>query len=793
MAQAPQSTKEETKDNSTTKNATTTPDQATDMGEKNQVDDEYLLDMVFVLDCTGSMASYINSARDNIVKISKQLSNLTKKKETKNSRAKKKQKMKEMKKQEQTGPKQSSDKKNNDTTETNNSEVKNDSSGLVQIEGVADTPVVAVATDEIENKTIGEKGSDADHEEKETNKKNAKNEKQNDKAISNKEEKDEKTNENENDNDEKKEAADDNDIINGFGNNAGDPKKKLSCKFAVVAFRDHPPQDSSFITQIRSFTASSVMIEQYLATLTAKGGGDGPESLTTALYDTLYNLKYRENSQKIVILITDAPCHGIEDKEKTDDGFPDGDPWPMYKLASSNNNNNNKKGTKMKKPLFGVKTRCEESGIDEEYSKNSKKQMIDVLTLVREITDELQASFYTVACEPSISTRYDYARDFMEAVAEMSNGKYLPLASAKKLPKVIIGSVRQQMIIDELTEEIDKEVEILKKKYKLENKLNELTEDVIQEFMEKKWENANLTYKQVTIGTLYKKERKRNNIDFLLNRQECKTLKDFEKKRILLPRLTENDFRHLNTNNNNNNKRIRSRTPPKYGVKDKEDSLSRGGPLYKSSLITHMDGSVSNDLFVDEIDVNLPLGGGYRSVDTLERLRAFTPPLASRGGDGYDSMDSIGSHRSHRSQGSNLSVHSLESRGSVGTANSMGSGISVSERIGRRLSRSNSMSSQGVYEEIRPMDNAGVAQAVRRYLQTNKIVDTDDDSNDGGGDDDDDGGHISFAPDNDLGGPLPESEHKINDNKDETVAVGAKPARPEEPPAMGNDNVENNK
>ena len=74
--------------------------------------------------------------------------------------------------------------------------------------------------------------------------------------------------------------------------------KKLSCKFAVVAYRDHPPQDSTFITQIRGFTASSVMIEQYLSTLQATGGGDHPESLTTALYDTLHNLNYRENSQR---------------------------------------------------------------------------------------------------------------------------------------------------------------------------------------------------------------------------------------------------------------------------------------------------------------------------------------------------------------------------------------------------------------------------------------------------------------------------------------------------------------
>ena len=45
---------------------------------RSRDEDEYLLDMVFVLDCTGSMASYINSARKNIVQISKSLGQLAK-------------------------------------------------------------------------------------------------------------------------------------------------------------------------------------------------------------------------------------------------------------------------------------------------------------------------------------------------------------------------------------------------------------------------------------------------------------------------------------------------------------------------------------------------------------------------------------------------------------------------------------------------------------------------------------------------------------------------------------------
>ena len=87
--------------------------------DTNEPQTEYLLDMVFVLDCTGSMASYINSARDNIVKISKELSKLSQGKE---NGAKPKDKNESQK--------ENKDNKNNDPAEPE---------GQVEVEGVPDT------------------------------------------------------------------------------------------------------------------------------------------------------------------------------------------------------------------------------------------------------------------------------------------------------------------------------------------------------------------------------------------------------------------------------------------------------------------------------------------------------------------------------------------------------------------------------------------------------------------------------------------------------------------------------
>lgn len=47
-----------------------------------------------------------------------------------------------------------------------------------------------------------------------------------------------------------------------------------------------------------------------LAGLYASGGGDGPEAVTAALAEALH-MDWREHASKMVVLIADAPPHGI--------------------------------------------------------------------------------------------------------------------------------------------------------------------------------------------------------------------------------------------------------------------------------------------------------------------------------------------------------------------------------------------------------------------------------------------------------------------------------------------------
>merc|ERR1711977_619566 len=83
-------------------------------------------------------------------------------------------------------------------------------------------------------------------------------------------------------------------------------------RFALVSYRDHPPQDRSYITKVFDFTQDQQAMQAAVDTMSASGGGDGPEAVTAALHVALHDVSWRPNSTKIAVLIADAPPHGLE-------------------------------------------------------------------------------------------------------------------------------------------------------------------------------------------------------------------------------------------------------------------------------------------------------------------------------------------------------------------------------------------------------------------------------------------------------------------------------------------------
>ncbi len=93
-----------------------------------------------------------------------------------------------------------------------------------------------------------------------------------------------------------------------------------SCR--LIAYRDHPPQDHTYIVKNFGFHTEVEKVKEDLKTLYASGGGDGPEAVTAAMKAAL-ELDWRPHATKLAVLIADAPPHGIGEYG---DGFHDGSP-----------------------------------------------------------------------------------------------------------------------------------------------------------------------------------------------------------------------------------------------------------------------------------------------------------------------------------------------------------------------------------------------------------------------------------------------------------------------------------
>jgi len=159
-----------------------------------------------------------------------------------------------------------------------------------------------------------------------------------------------------------------------------------SLRIAAVSYRDHPPEDNTFVTKVFKFNKNSEEIKQHILGMQASGGGDGPEAVSDAIYD-VNRLYWREKAAKIVIWMGDAPPHGVEKKgDNFKKGCPDGKDWKK----------------------------------EAEYAYN------------RGIL------IYSVGCYPEIS-KYKKAEKVYKEIAEITKGKFVPLEKAHLLVSLITG------------------------------------------------------------------------------------------------------------------------------------------------------------------------------------------------------------------------------------------------------------------------------------------------------------------------------------------------------------------
>ena len=157
-------------------------------------------------------------------------------------------------------------------------------------------------------------------------------------------------------------------------------------RLAFIAYRDHC--DSNRLETI-PFTYDVNSVIAHISKQRASGGGDYPEDIAGAM-DVANNLDWK-GSNRIFVLISDAPCHGTKYHDSTGDSLPNGDKYGLVPEDIA------RKLREKEVKFIGIK--CE-SGLDKMYdifrrsydSGDYKLEVVDLGSKVELLTDTVSSS-----------------------------------------------------------------------------------------------------------------------------------------------------------------------------------------------------------------------------------------------------------------------------------------------------------------------------------------------------------------------------------------------------------------
>jgi hypothetical protein len=102
--------------------------------------------------------------------------------------------------------------------------------------------------------------------------------------------------------------------------------ENLQIRFAIVSYRDHPPQDRTYVTRVFDFTNQIKKVHREISKLKPSEGGDTPEAVADGLFEARTRLSWTTDAYKVLLLVGDAPPHGRMYNSLSDDYFPKGCP-----------------------------------------------------------------------------------------------------------------------------------------------------------------------------------------------------------------------------------------------------------------------------------------------------------------------------------------------------------------------------------------------------------------------------------------------------------------------------------
>ena len=107
----------------------------------------------------------------------------------------------------------------------------------------------------------------------------------------------------------------------------------LDWQVGLVEYRDHPPQDRSFVVKTYALTKDLAKMQKSIQALKADGGGDQAEAVYDGLAAACQQMSWRDHSCRFAILVGDAPPHGFQLEEINELNVINkvknvGDSWP---------------------------------------------------------------------------------------------------------------------------------------------------------------------------------------------------------------------------------------------------------------------------------------------------------------------------------------------------------------------------------------------------------------------------------------------------------------------------------
>ncbi|XP_063409728.1 uncharacterized protein LOC134692958 [Mytilus trossulus] len=176
-------------------------------------------------------------------------------------------------------------------------------------------------------------------------------------------------------------------------------------RLALIEYRDHSPQDRTFVTRKNDFTSSISTMKSWLNSASANGGGDTPEAVAEAMYQAT-KLSWRQDATKISVMISDAPPHGLVPSE--DSSFPQGSP-------------------------------------------NGH----DPMQIARDFAQK-GVTLYVIGVEPPIVPY----KDFFMALAYITGGQYVPLSVPRLLVNAITGGAQEELSLRQFQADVQREIKL---------------------------------------------------------------------------------------------------------------------------------------------------------------------------------------------------------------------------------------------------------------------------------------------------------------------------------------------